>query len=106
MPGGKRLSLSRVSWAQSAQGDVPPDGVTLGADLSIGGSGKQVSSRTEVVADSAERSQETLGVLGRFEALQHPLAVACQQVRILCPLVQTLLSPMLTVLQYSPNGGP
>ena len=57
-------SLSRDSWVHSAQGHVPPDGVTLGTDLSIGGRGEEVSSGTEVVADSVERSQEPLGVLG------------------------------------------
>jgi hypothetical protein len=56
----------RGLWAHSAQGDVTPDGVTLGADLSIGGTGMEVSTRTEVVADGAERSQEPLGVLGGF----------------------------------------
>jgi hypothetical protein len=57
-------SLSGVLWAHCAQGDVPPDGVTLGADLSIRGTGEEVSTGMEVVADGAERSQEPLGVLG------------------------------------------
>ena len=56
--------LSTVSWAHSAQGDISPDGVTLGADLSIGGGSEEVSTWTEVVADGAEWSQEALGVLG------------------------------------------
>ena len=64
MPGVERLSLSGASWAHSAHGDVPPDSVTLGADLSIGGSGEEVSSRAEVVTDGAERSMEALGVFG------------------------------------------
>ena len=51
---------------------VLPDGVCLGADLSVVGSGQEVSTRTEVVADRAERSQEALGMLGGFEALRHP----------------------------------
>ena len=57
-------SFGKVSWAHSAQGDIPPDGVTLGAELSISGSGEEMSTRTEVVADSAERPQEPLGMLG------------------------------------------
>ncbi len=56
-------SLTWVSWAHVAEGDVPPDDVAFGADLSIGGSGEQVSSRTEMVADSAERPEETLSML-------------------------------------------
>jgi hypothetical protein len=64
VPGGRVCSLSRLSWTHSAQGHVPPDGVTLGTDLSIGGSDEKVSSGTEVVAGSVERSQELLGVLG------------------------------------------
>ena len=62
-----------------------------------------MSARTEVVADGAERSQETLSVLGGFEALEYPLAFAGRQVRILRPIVQTLVSPMLSVRQDPPN---
>jgi hypothetical protein len=58
------LSLSRASWTHSAQGDLPPDGVTLGAELSIGGSGEEVSTQAEMVADGAEWPQETLRMLG------------------------------------------
>jgi len=82
------LSLSRVSWAHSAQGDLPPDGIALGAEFSVCESGEQVPTRTEVVADAAERSQETL---------EYPLAFPCRQVRNLRPIVQTFVSPMLSV---------
>ena len=98
------LSLGGLSWAHSAQCDVQPYGVTLGADLSIAGSTEEVSTRTEVVADGAERSQETLGVLSGFETLQYPLAFAGRQVRILRPIVQTLVSPVLRVRQHLSNG--
>src|SRR5437879_1231096 len=40
--------LGRVSWAHSAQSDILPDGVTFGAELSISGSGEEVSTWTEV----------------------------------------------------------
>jgi hypothetical protein len=73
-------SLSQSSVADSAQGDIPPNGVTFGAGLSVGGGSKSVSAWTEVVADSAEWTQEALGVLDRFEPLQDPLALACRQV--------------------------
>ena len=100
------LSLSGVSWAHSAQGDLPPDGIALGAAFSVCESGEQVPTRTEVVADGAERSQETLSVLGGFEALEYPLAFPCGQVRNLRPIVQTLVSPMLSVRQHPPNRWP
>ena len=58
------LFAQHRSWAHSAQGDVSPDGVTLGADLSIGGGSEEVSTWTEMVTNGAERPQETLGVLG------------------------------------------
>jgi hypothetical protein len=61
-------------WSQGAsraEGCVAPDGVALGADLSVGGSGDQVSAWTEVVADGAERPEKTLGMLSRLEPLQH-----------------------------------
>ncbi len=58
--------LGRVSLAHFAQSDIPPDGVTLGAELSISGSGEEVSARTEVLANGAERSEEPLGVRGGF----------------------------------------
>ena len=57
-------SLRRVSWAHSAQGDVAPDGLALRSDLSIGGGSEEMSTRTEMVANGAERPQEALGVLG------------------------------------------
>ena len=79
--------------------------MALGAELSISGSGDEVSSRTEVVANRTERSQETLGVLGGLEALEDPLAFAGRQVRILRPVVQTLVSSMFAVWQYPPNRG-
>src|SRR5438128_1879469 len=78
--------------------------VTLGAQLSIGGTGEEVSTRTEVVADGAERSQEPLGVLGGFEG-GVPFSLAPRQVRILRPVVQALVSPMFSVRQHSANRG-
>jgi hypothetical protein len=65
-----------VSWAHSVEGDILPDGVTLGAELSISGGGKEVSTRTEVVGNGAERPEETLDVLGALESLEYTLG--CQ----------------------------
>ena len=63
-----------------------------------------MSAQTEVVAEGAEGSQESLRVLGGFEALQHPFPFARRQVRILGPVVQPLVPSMLRVGQHSPNG--
>ena len=60
----------------------------------------------QVVADSAERSQETLGLLSGFETLEHPLAFARRQVRILRPIVQTLVTPMLRGWEHAFDGRP
>ena len=57
-----------------------------------------MSAWTEVIADSAEWTQEALGVLDRFEPLQDPLALAGRQVSYLeqhlvqMPLVARLRS--------------
>jgi hypothetical protein len=63
-----------------------------------------VSTRAEVIGYSAERTQETLRVLGRLEALEYPFAFTCRQVRILGPIVQSFVAPMLGVRQHPSNG--
>jgi hypothetical protein len=61
--GRDRLDLP-VLRLHSGQGDFPPGGVSLGADLSIGGRSEPVSAWAEVVAHAAERTKEALRVLG------------------------------------------
>ena len=61
-PEARGFSLSGILL--DVQRDFPLDGVTLGTELARGGGGDQVSTWTEVVPDSAEPSQETLGILG------------------------------------------
>ena len=56
--------VSADSRPNSCLSDVLPDSVRLGAELSVGGGGYSVSTRAEVVGDSAERDQKTLRVLG------------------------------------------
>jgi hypothetical protein len=58
----------------------------------------------EVVGDSAERAQETLRVLGGFEASQHPFTLARRDVRVFSSIVQPLVAPMLGVRQHPSNG--
>jgi hypothetical protein len=57
-----------------------------------------------VVADGAERPKEALRVLCRFEALEYPVALAGRQVRILSPVVQTLVAAMLGMRQNLSDG--
>jgi hypothetical protein len=63
-----------------------------------------VSTRAEVVADSAERNQKTLRVLGRLEALEYPFALTRRQVRVFSTIVQSFVAPMLSVRQHPSNG--
>jgi hypothetical protein len=56
--GGERREfprIARVSLSNARLSGVLPGGVGLGADLSVG-SGEEVPTRTEVVADGAERN--------------------------------------------------
>jgi hypothetical protein len=52
------------SVTHSGPSDVQPGGVCFGAELSVGGGGQSVSTRAEVVGDSAEWNQKTLHVIG------------------------------------------
>jgi hypothetical protein len=90
-----------VSPSNASLSGVLPSGVCLGADLSVGGSGEEVSTRTEVVADGAERSQETLGVLGGFEAMEHPFPLTRRQVRVFSPIVQPFVAPVFRGREYA-----
>ena len=96
--------VSADSRPNSGRSDVLPDSVRLGAELSVGGGGYSVSTRAEVVGDSAERNQETLRVLGRLEALEYPFALTRRQVRVFGPIVQSFMAPMLGVQQHPSNG--
>ena len=79
--------------------------MSLGADMSVGGGGKSVSTWAEVVGDSAERHQETLRVLRRLEPLEYPFAFTRRQVRVFSAIVQPFVPTMLTVRQCSANRG-
>jgi len=96
--------VSAVSRPNSGLSDVPPGGVRLGAELSVGGGGYSVSARAEVVGNSAERDQETLRMLGRLEALEYLFALTRRQVRVFGTIVQSFMAPMLRV-RYHPSNG-
>ena len=90
-------SLRRGSWARSAQGDIPPDGVPLGAKLSISESGEEVATRTEVVAYGAKGFEESLRLVRRLKALHRSLALADRPMRILSSVVQAFVAPLRRV---------
>src|SRR5437899_706915 len=96
--------LDGVSATHSDLSDVLPAGMCLRAELSVGGGGGSVSTRAEVVGDSAERDQETLCVLHRLEPLEYPFAFTRRQVRVFSTIVQPLVAPMLGVRQRPSNG--
>jgi hypothetical protein len=54
-----------------------------------------VAAGTEVIADGTEDRQEALNVLGRLEALHHPLSLANGKVRILSTIVQTFVATVI-----------
>jgi len=58
------VSRSLSSMGALHHGDVLPDGVTLGADVSIRGGGESVAPRAEGIADRAEWPKEAWRVLG------------------------------------------
>ena len=104
MDRGARIRLDLLLWTHSRQGYVLARGVSLGADLSASRGAESMPTRSEVVAESAEWAEEALGVLGGFEALEHPLALARRQVRILGSVVQAFMPSMLGVQQDAPEG--
>ena len=62
-----------------------------------------IATRTEVIADHAKRTQETLCLLGRLEPPHHTLTLTRRLVRVLCPIVQSLVPTMFRVGQHAPQ---
>jgi hypothetical protein len=60
--------------------------------------------RAEVITDGAEGLQEALRLLGGLEALHTALPLTRRQVRILRPVVQPLMTPVLCLRQHAPQG--
>ncbi len=59
-----------------------------------------MSAWAEVITDGAERAQETLGVLGRLEALEDSLPLTCRHVRILRAVIQAFVASVLAMREY------
>ena len=51
--------------------------------------------RTEVLGDRPIGEEESLGMSGRFEALQAPLPLASGLVRVFRPIVEVPVPPMV-----------
>jgi hypothetical protein len=72
--------------ARAEADQLSPGGVSLHKQLAPSGgrsaiaSDSVIASDSEVVADRAERPQEGLGVLRRFEATHDPFPLACRLV--------------------------
>ncbi len=74
--------------------------------LAVGGSGQAVAARAEVRGNWAIRGAEALGVARVFAAAHPPLALPRGLVRMLRPVVQPLVLPMLDARQHLPQRGP
>ena len=59
----------------------------------------------EVVRDGAERREELLGVLRGFEALEHALSSSRRAVRVLRPIIEAFVPPVLDPWKHAPQGG-
>jgi hypothetical protein len=95
MPAVEQFWISSgASWAHSTQGDITPDSVTLGADLSIGGSGEEVSSRTEVVLTALSGPRKRWAYSGDLTRCSTRSRLRVGGANF-SSVVQTLVSPML-----------
>jgi hypothetical protein len=79
--------------------------LTLGGEAGlqqvvVGGGWKEMPAGTEVIGDGAEGGEELLGVLGGLEALEHALSSSCGPVRILRPIIEAFVPPVLDPRQH------
>ena len=71
----------------------------------VRGCREEVATGAEVVTDRAERAEELLRVLRRLEALEHAFSSTGGPIRILRPVVEPLMPPVLRSRQHAPQGG-
>ena len=76
-------------------GDLGPDLEGLGPSGSILGGRKVIAAEMEEVADPVVGGEEALRLAGRLEALHLPLSSSPRLVRVLGPVVQSLVPPVL-----------
>ncbi len=63
-----------------------------------------MATRAEVVSDGAKRSEKLLGVCWGFEAPEHPFSSAGGPMRVLRPVIQPFVPPVLRLGQYASQG--
>ena len=93
---------SRTRWHAD---HLLPGAEALAHDLAVAVSRQTVAARAKLVADSAERFQERLRMLGRREALKDSLTFAHRHMRVLGSVVQPLVAPVLGRRQHPLDGG-
>src|SRR3954465_6486782 len=76
-------------------GDLGPGLKGLGSGGSILGGRAVIATKVEQVADLVVGGEKALGVAGRLEALHLPLASSGRLVRILRPVIQSVMLPVL-----------
>jgi hypothetical protein len=96
----------RCSGHRRGAGDRPPGGEALGSGLAIGFGGQAVAARAEVTGNRAVRGEEPLRMPRRFEPAHASLAFARGLVRILGPVVQSPVLPVLDAREDLALGRP
>src|SRR6266542_4379122 len=100
----------RGGWISACSGsgrqsrDLAPGGEAGLEQLVVLGCGEEVPAGTKVVRNGAERTEELLRVLRRFEALEHAFSAAGRAVGILRPIVQPLVPPVLHPREHLAYG--
>src|SRR3712207_2313992 len=88
----------RICWSAACLrshlegGYLIPDLTSVCAFRSVGRRFQSMPPRTDVLTNRPERSQEVLRLAGRLEAAHRPLPLPSRLMRILCPIVQTLMA--------------
>src|SRR4051812_3362844 len=99
--GYRRVDTYDSSWAHGSlchsgnAGDLGLCLKRLGPGGSILGGGKVIAAEVEEVVDPVVGREKTLCLPGRLEPLHLPFSSACRLVRILGPVVQSFMLPVL-----------
>jgi len=94
MGGGRR------SGHGGGTADGPPGGEAFVAGLAVAGGAEAVAARAAVAGDGAVGGEEALGVARMLEAAHPPLPLARGLVRMLRPVVEPLVLPMLDAREH------
>ena len=99
-PGMAGVQPACWSGLRRPAGDLPPGSDAVAADPAILPSRQTVVAGAEVGGDQSLGGEEALGVPGGFAAAHPSFALAGRLVRVLCPVVHALVSPMLHARQH------